>query len=114
MSLSVPCTGILLLLAAGVIMYSAYPFKLHNIFSLPWDIHRLNNQMWLQSTHCMGRGSTNKDVYRPCHELLLNTILEGIKDQIKKGVHENTPLAFQPIESFIELLRCKNQALDTL
>jgi len=96
MSSSVPCTGILLVLAAGVSPYSAYPFKLHDIFS------------------CTGRGSTNKDACRPCRELLLNTILEGIKDRIEKGVHENTPLAFQPIESLIELLRRKNRALDTL
>ena len=41
-----PCPGIRLELPAGVSPYSTYPFKLHDIFSLPWDIHVLNNQMW--------------------------------------------------------------------
>jgi hypothetical protein len=59
-------------------------------------------------------GKAGKDACRPCRELVLNTILGGIPERIKKGVHENTPLAFQPIEGLIELLRRKNQALDTL
>ena len=47
------CQGILLILPVGVSLYAAYPFKLHNILSLPWDVCISNHQLRLQSTFCM-------------------------------------------------------------
>ena len=40
--------------------------------------------------------------------------MEGILRRIEDGVHENTPLVYQPIGGLIELVRRKTQALDTL
>ena len=38
-----PCMGIQLTFPPGVNTYSAYPFSLHDKFSLPWDIHILSH-----------------------------------------------------------------------
>ncbi|KAF8148022.1 hypothetical protein B0H34DRAFT_803153 [Crassisporium funariophilum] len=112
MPLTQLCCRIPLVLPVGVSPYSAYPYKLHDTLSLPWDIHIQNHQMRLQSTHC--KGMAGKDACRPCRKLFFSVILEGIRDQIERGVHENTPLVYQPIEGLIALVRRKNESLDTL
>jgi hypothetical protein len=99
-------------LPSGVSPYGAYPFKLHDKFALPWDIRISNHKLWVTSTHC--KGVAGRDGCRPCRELFLNDIMEGILHRIKHGVHENTPLAYQSIDGLIELIRRKSEALDVL
>jgi hypothetical protein len=93
------CPGILIKLPSGVSPYSTYPFKLHDIFSLSWDIRSSNPRLWLASTNCTGE--VTGDACRPCRELLLNEIVVGILERIENGVHETTPLAYRSIEALI-------------
>jgi hypothetical protein len=46
--------------------------------------------------------------------LLANNIVEGIQDRIERGVHENSPLKYQPIGGLVELVRRKNEQLQIL
>jgi len=46
--------------------------------------------------------------------VLTNSILEGIMDRMKDGIHENCKLAYQPIGGLIELVRKKNEILDSM
>jgi len=108
------CTGIQLAFPPGVSPYSSYPFMLHNKYSLPWDIHILSHRMWVQAIGCKTLPSHNQESCRPCRELLHNNIIEGILQRIETGVHENTPLAYQPIEGLIELVRRKSDGLEAL
>lgn len=48
------CVGAYLVMPDGVLPYSAYPFMLHEIFVLPWNIHVVDHQMTIQLIHCMG------------------------------------------------------------
>src|SRR6266498_1034576 len=84
-----PCVGIQLTFPPGVNAYSAYPFLLHDKFSLPWDIHILNVD---SSDRLQKLPSPSLESYRPCRELLHNNVNEGILQRIESGVHENTPL----------------------
>jgi hypothetical protein len=34
-----PCVGVHLVMPDGVLLYSVYPFMLHEQFVLPWNIH---------------------------------------------------------------------------
>jgi len=45
---------------------------------------------------------------------LTNNVVEGIRNQIETGVHENSPLAYQCIAGLIELVRRKNEQLQIL
>jgi hypothetical protein len=99
-----PCVGIQLTFPPGVNTYSAYPFSLHDKFSLPWDIHILSHRMWIQAINCKKLPSPNLESCQPCRELLHNNVMEGILQRIDSGIHENTLLAYQPIGGLIELV----------
>ena len=58
--------------------------------------------------------SINGESCQRCKDVLTNSILEGILDRIKDGVHENCTLAYQPIGGLIELVRKKNTMLDSM
>jgi len=107
-----PCTRVHLSLPSGVSPYSAYPFKLHDKFPLPWDIHITNHQLWVQLIHCLR--VAGQDGCCPCCELFLNDTMKGILHHINDGIHQNMPLVYQSIKGLIELIRCKTQALDAL
>jgi len=106
------CGGIPIELLTGVSLYSGYPFKLHDVYTLPWDICIENYKLWLTLTNCTGELVC--DTCRPCCELLLNDIVSGIQNQIEEGIHNNTPLAFRSIEDLIHLIQQKTQTLDSL
>lgn len=106
------CSGISIELPSGVSPYSGYPFKLPDVYTLPWDIRTENYKLWLTSTNCTRELVC--DACRPCRELLLNDIVSGIQNRIEEGIHDNTPLAFRSIEDLIALIRRKTQTLDSL
>jgi hypothetical protein len=73
-----------------------------------------DNQMSIQSTHCMGVQETLSDPCQACSQLLTHRIVEGIMDRIKTGIHKNTTFAYQPIAGLIEILQKKCTMLDGL
>lgn len=98
----------------GVLPYGAYPFMLHEVFVLPWNIHVVDHQLSIQSIHCTGVQETLTDPCQACSQLLTHRIVEGILDRIKNGIHANTNFAYQPIAGLIEILRKKCAMLDGL
>ena len=108
------CIGIQLTFPPGINPYSSYPFMLHNNHSLPWDIHILSHQMWVQAIGCKTLPSHNQESCQPCRELLHNNIIQGILQRIEIGVHESTPMADQPIGGLIELVQRKSDSLEAL
>jgi len=113
-TMSKPCIGIQLTFPPGMSPYSSYPFMLHDTFSLPWDIHILSHRMWIQAISCKRSPSHDQEACWSCRHLLHNNMVEGILERIVKGVHENTPLAYQPMGGLIELVRRKNDSLEVL
>ncbi|KAF8261813.1 hypothetical protein EI94DRAFT_1604927, partial [Lactarius quietus] len=58
--------------------YIAYPFMLHEKFTLPWNIHIVYHQMSIQLVHCAGVQQTSSDACQACSQLLTHRIVEGI------------------------------------
>ena len=108
------CVGAYLAMPDGVLPYCAYPFMLHEVFVLPWNIHVVNHQLSIQSIHCTGVQETSSDSCDACSQLLTHRIVEGILHRIKNGIHANTNFAYQPIASLIEILRKKCVLLNGL
>lgn len=48
------CVGVYLAMPNGVLPYCAYPFMLHKVFMLLWNIHVVNHQLSIQLIHCAG------------------------------------------------------------
>ncbi|KAI9431976.1 hypothetical protein H4582DRAFT_1821850 [Lactarius indigo] len=109
-----PCSGAYLAMPDGVLPYSAYPFMLHEAYTLPWNIHIVGHRMFVQSIQCGGVQETSSDSCRACSQLLTHRIVEGILARIKNGIHENTTYVYQPIGGLIEVLRKKCALLDEL
>ena len=109
-----PCTGTYLAMPDGVLPYSAYPFMLHEKFALPWNIHIVDHQMSIQSTHCTGVRETSSSSCQACSQLLTHQIVEGILQRIQTGIHASTSYVYQPIGGLIEILRKKCALLDGL
>lgn len=97
---------------AGVLPYGAYPFMLHEVYILPWDIHIVGHRLSIQSTNCNGIQGRQSESCQPCTELLTHRIVEGILGRIEHGIHANTAFAYQPIAGLIEILWKKNVMLD--
>ena len=100
----------------GVSPYAAYPFMLHELYSLPWGLQIAGNQLTLRSIHCRGpvRSSSVGTVCLDCEKLRNNDILKGILKRIETGVDAHCALVYQPIAGLIELVRKKNQKIDNM
>lgn len=110
-----PCTGTYLAMPDGVLPYTAYPFMLHEMFVLPWNIHIVDHRMSIQSIHCAGGvREPSSDSCQACSQLITHRIVEGILQRIKTGIHASTSYAYQPIGGLIEILRKKSTTLDGL
>ena len=109
-----PCTGTYLAMPDGILPYTAYPFMLHEMFVLPWNIHIVDHRMSIQSIRCAGVRETSSDSCQSCSQLLTHWIVEGILQRIKTGIHASTSYAYQPIGGLIEILRKKSTTLDGL
>ena len=106
------CSGVYLEMPVGVRPYVTYPFMLHDVYTLPWDIHIIGQRMFIQSIHCTKE--IHSDCCRECKRLLTHRIVEGILHRITAGIHKNTAYTFQPIGGLIEILRKKNTKLDEM
>ena len=114
-SLAKTCTGMLLEFPEGKNHYTSYPFGLHTRFALPWNFHSIDDRFYLQSNLCMGSNQLlGTATCQACTELVSNPILVKIIDRIRDGVHENTPLIFQPVGGLISLVRRKAGQVENL
>lgn len=108
------CSGAYLAMPDGVLPYSTYPFMLHKVFTLPWNIHIVDHHMSIQSVSCTGVREELSESCRRCLQLLTHQIVEAILHRMKNGIHINTIYAYQPIGGLIEVLRKKCVVLDGL
>ncbi|KAF8259667.1 hypothetical protein EI94DRAFT_1706943 [Lactarius quietus] len=72
------CSGAYLAMPDGVLPYSTYPFMLHEVFALPWDIHIVDHRLSIQSISCTGVRDESSDSCRGCSQLLTHRIVEAI------------------------------------
>jgi len=99
----------------GVLPYVAYPFMLHDVYTLPWDIHIIEHRLFIQSTHCTKSiQHIDSDCCHECKRLLTHRTVEGILQRISAGIHINTAYMYQPIGGLVEILRKKNKKLDEM
>ena len=73
-----PCVGAHLVMPDRVLPYSTYPFMLHEMFVLLWNIHTVNHQLSIQLIHCTGVCKTLSDPCQECSQLLTHRTVEGI------------------------------------
>ena len=106
------CKGFKLDFPPGLSPHTAYPFALHAKLVLPWDYTVRNSVMTLSARSCTGFSEGDRQLCRPCQQLIRNGTLEGILRRMDEGVHENSPFAYYGFSGLQELLRKKNQLVE--
>src|SRR6266567_1726433 len=98
------CKGYILQFPEGQTPHSAYPFGLHDLWTLPWDYSVCNGVMTLYARGCSGFGANSVDgCCEECKRLEKNPSLEGIRTRFKDGVHENAPYAYHGTGGYQQL-----------
>ncbi|KAG8913027.1 hypothetical protein FRC02_005699 [Tulasnella sp. 418] len=111
-SLTNKCIGIYIELPEGHSPYGSYPFGMHDVHAIPWDLHITRDRLSIQSIECEKRKSRDVEACHPCTILSLHPILTGILDRMNVGVHENTPHQYQPIAGLRQIISRKTQVID--
>ena len=115
-----PCIGIHLVFPPGQDHHSSYPFSIHSERTIPWNYHSIDDFFYLQSKECkkfipVNHSSTSSlEACRPCQQIRKHERFKGIQDRLKKGIHLNTPLAFQPIGGLVTLVQRKTEEVREL
>jgi hypothetical protein len=107
------CRGIHVSIPTNMTPYTAYPFGMHENHVLPWNIHIIDDKLYLQSTECQ-RSISAQETCLACGQLCTHNVLEGILDRIRIGIHENTPHNYQPIAGLREIIRRKVERMDLM
>ncbi|TFY53533.1 hypothetical protein EVG20_g10072 [Dentipellis fragilis] len=89
-----------------------YPFMLHDVRALPWD-YELRNGIFVVRSRTCSRFASTSGMCKPCIALKTNSMLNGIIDRMKNGVHQNAPYAYHGLGGLIEVARRKNNVIDT-
>jgi hypothetical protein len=113
------CSGYKLVFPEGQDPFSAYPFGLHSMLTLPWSLIVTDNAMALHSDSCTNtpRYTRNSSEPQPCSEcsaLHNHNIIMGIRHRALDGTHENTPWSYMSFAQLINSLKRKNQQIDQL
>ncbi|KZT40687.1 hypothetical protein SISSUDRAFT_1031710 [Sistotremastrum suecicum HHB10207 ss-3] len=89
--------------------YIVYPFGLHTneSFEVPWDVSIVFHSLYLKSWVCEEVVAAGQDACMACKNLEKNTVFQGIFRRMHAGVHDNTPLLYQPIGGLISLLKIR-------
>lgn len=96
--------------------YSLYPFLVHSVLSVPWDLAILGEKIVLRSHKCArsariaktnGPGSSaNVLPCSYCAQLHNHNIIMGIRHRSLDGAHESTPWAYlSPAQMYSKLER---------
>ncbi|KAJ7281329.1 hypothetical protein C8J57DRAFT_1558865 [Mycena rebaudengoi] len=95
---------------AGKNEHTSYPFALHVAHDLPWGYRSINNAFFVQAHACdKTYPHSDNTECRKCRALGSNVRFAGILNRITNGVHENTPLAYQPIEQLVEIVKIRGE-----
>ena len=103
-----------MLFPTGKNHHTSYPFGLHATLPLPWNYYSIGDTFFVQSNSCK-RGLVPKgSCCAECMALAKNDIFDAIFDQIRHGIHPNTPLIYQPIGGLIAVARQKTDHIQSL
>ncbi|KZS88961.1 hypothetical protein SISNIDRAFT_417371 [Sistotremastrum niveocremeum HHB9708] len=108
------CPGILIVFPPGQNPYIIYPFAMHVNHETPWDVYIIRSRMFLRSWSCdefMPDGASACDA---CIRLRKHSILVGILERIKTGVHENAPHHYQSIAGLLAIIARKVARINLL
>ncbi|KAG8944052.1 hypothetical protein FRC03_002201 [Tulasnella sp. 419] len=74
-SLTKKCIGIYIELPEGHSPYGSYPFGMHDVHAIPWDLHITGDRLSIQSIECEKRKSRDVEACHPCTILSSHPIL---------------------------------------
>ena len=99
------CSGIWVDLPPGKSPHTLYPFGIHDELGDPWDYAVTKGVLVLWAKHCITNPPPGCEHCRNCTVLATSSNLQGILQQMERGVHENTPLVYYSVRSLVILLR---------
>jgi hypothetical protein len=97
------------------ILACSYPFGLHKLHSVPWDVIVKGDGLIVKSTACHTKISDpSADACSACSDLLHHNILQGILERIEHGVYKHTRYEYLNTSNLHELLLRKNEQINCL
>ncbi|TFK71092.1 hypothetical protein BDN72DRAFT_856481 [Pluteus cervinus] len=108
------CAGYHLDFPEGKSPYSAYPSALHDVIFIPWSYKINGGIMTLHAGGCPDKSflSGDQDSCSLCRQLPRNAVLQGIKDRLNDGVHENAQWEYHGVSGLRTLLQQKNEKIE--
>ncbi|KZT31395.1 hypothetical protein SISSUDRAFT_1067790 [Sistotremastrum suecicum HHB10207 ss-3] len=106
------CPGFRVILEAGQNPYTIYPWAMHMVYEMPWDIYILRDVLFLRSRNCNDAVPDDQECCATCSRLIRNNVLKGILKRMKEGVHENSPHYIQPIGGLLQVIERKDLRCD--
>ncbi len=102
------CKGYKLTIHLSESPHMVYPFALHQKFLLLWDYEFSNSTLWLCACTCYQHPQhSDKESCHSCLDLIQDSILQGIEDHIRDGIHENAGLAYYGFAGIMEIVQQK-------
>ena len=107
---TLPCTGIVVEMVAGMNLHEAYPFSLHYQLRDPWDYSVKQGILTLQSWTCCKTVNEPGQRCHSCDELKRDSHLQGILHHMGEGVKDSAHLAYYSMAGLQKVAR-KKQSL---
>jgi hypothetical protein len=109
------CYGEELLVSGRKVPAWSYPFGLHKLHSVPWDVIVKGDGLVVKSTACHTMKISNPSAIActTCSDLLRHTLLQGVLERVEHGVHEHTRHEYLNT-NLHELLLRKNEQINAL
>ncbi|EIM87715.1 uncharacterized protein STEHIDRAFT_121332 [Stereum hirsutum FP-91666 SS1] len=108
------CLGYRMTFPDGSSPYLSYPFAIHDIRALPWNVAIVNPgpHMYLRSVDCAGQST--RPTCASCRKIENHSIVMGIRHRNLDGAHKNTPWAYLSITQLFDWLKQKTSQIDAL
>ncbi|EIM82196.1 uncharacterized protein STEHIDRAFT_160759 [Stereum hirsutum FP-91666 SS1] len=108
------CLGYRMVFPDGASPYLSYPFAIHDIQALPWNVAIINPgpQLYLRSLDCAGQST--RPTGASCRKLENHSVIMGIRHRNLDGTHKNTPWAYLSIAQLFDWLKRKTSQIDAL
>ena len=113
-SINRPCEGFVVDLPHGISPHSAYPFGLHDELGDPWDYSVTQGILVLRARCCENVRVEGTKQCRGCKLLAESSLLKGVLDRLRMGVHENVRLVYHGVGGLAKIVRQKNGQVQAL
>ncbi|KAJ7906531.1 hypothetical protein B0H13DRAFT_2333370 [Mycena leptocephala] len=111
-TIPIGCPGQELPLKEGKSSFLSYPITLNAHRDLPWGVE-FGQKLIIRSYECK-RGAQESGVCHPCEKLLRHPAVKGILERKETGNHPNTTFAYLTMDDALNLLRKKNEQINSL